>query len=403
METAIASRPSAIRFPATAAMPDLIHDFVAWLDRPPKTTRTYLCNLRQFVAWLRYSSIIEPIREDIINYRDWLQTEHVCIALDNDSVSGWKYRTDDHGEPLKIVCKPNTVAQYLRSVRQLFAFAAAHGRAPADIAQNIHAPKLQTGIHRKDALTGPDVVAIEQDIAARSEIRTEAAADALKDSAGRIQRSREQGKRLYAMYLLTVTAGLRTIEISRANVKDLEQKGGQTWLYIWGKGHSEPDEKKALAPEAAAAILDYLQSRSDRARITGNSPLFVSTGNRSGGRRLATTTISTMLKTAMKEAGFNSERLTAHSLRHTAGTGVMAMTKNLFATQQYMRHKNPATTEIYLHVDSEQTDAAIARNLYGYYHGSESEDPREQLDKILSRMSPQQLEQMKTIAEAMAK
>ena len=58
-----------------------------------------------------------------------------------------------------------------------------------------------------------------------------------------MKRSTEQGKRLYAMYLLAVNAGLRTIEISRANIKDLETKGGKTWLYIWGKGHSEADQK----------------------------------------------------------------------------------------------------------------------------------------------------------------
>lgn len=63
--------------------------------------------------------------------------------------------------------------------------------------------------------------------------RTQAAQEARKDTAGRMQRSGEQGKRLYAIYLLAVNAGLRTIEISRANVKDLETKGGQSWLYIW--------------------------------------------------------------------------------------------------------------------------------------------------------------------------
>ena len=74
------------------------------------------------------------------------------------------------------------------------------------------------------------------------------------------KRETEQGKRLFAMYLLTVTAGLRTIEISRANVKDLETKNGQTWLYIHGKGHTEADTKKAIAPEVAAALQEYLEA-----------------------------------------------------------------------------------------------------------------------------------------------
>ena len=75
-----------------------------------------------------------------------------------------------------------------------------------------------------------------------------------------------------------------------------------------------------------------------------------------------------MLKKAMQDAGYNSERLTAHSLRHTAGTAVMEMTGDLYRTQQYMRHSNPATTEIYLHVNTDRQDAETARDLYAYYH-----------------------------------
>ena len=122
-----------------------------------------------------------------------------------------------------------------------------------------------------------------------------------------------------------------------------------------------------IAPEVAAAIKDYLKSRSDR--LTGTAPLFVSTGNRSRGKRIAPTTISTMLKKAMQQAGFDSERITAHSLRHTAGTAVQELTGNIYATQKYMRHSNPATTEIYLHNDTEKAEVSIAQQLYNLYHG----------------------------------
>ena len=383
--------------PAQDFNPGLFDDFVAWIDRSEKTTRTYLTNLKQFMAWLKYAAVVNPIRQDIISYRQWLTAEHEAIKLDPDSITGWKYRTDAHGNPLKINCKPNTIAQYLRSVCQFFRWTAANGYYP-DIAANIHAPKLRHDRHSKEALTAPEVLAIEKSIAQRAQERTQAAQNAQKDTAGRMQRSTEQGKRLYAMYLLAVNAGLRTVEISRANIKDLETKGGQTWLYIWGKGHTEPDQRKPLAPEVAAAVKEYLKSRTDKP--TGNSPLFVSTGNRSGGKRIATTTISTMLKRAMQEAGFDSERITAHSLRHTAGTNVQEITGNLYATQLYMRHSNPATTEIYLHNDTEKAEAGIAQQLYNHYHGSGS--GRGTLEELLNKLSPQQLEQLTGIAAAMA-
>ena len=384
--------------PAQDFNPGLFDDFKAWIDRSEKTARSYTTNFRQFIAWLKYAAIRNPQRQDIISYRQWLTAEHEAIKLDPQSVTGWKYRTDSAGNRLRITCKPNTIAQYLRSVCQFFRWTAANNLYP-DIAANIHAPKLRHDRHSKEALTAPEVLAIEKSIAQRAQERTQAAQNAQKDTAGRIQRSTEQGKRIYAMYLLAVNAGLRTVEISRANIKDLETKGGQTWLYIWGKGHTEPDQRKPLAPEVAAAVKEYLKSRTDKP--TGNSPLFVSTGNRSGGKRIAPTTISTMLKRAMQEAGFDSERITAHSLRHTAGTNVQEITGNLYATQLYMRHSNPATTEIYLHTETEQAEAGIAQQLYNLYHGTGA-DNRAKLEQLINRMTPQQLEQLTGIAAAMA-
>lgn len=388
--------------PAQQFDPGLFNDFVRWIDRSEKTTRTYLMNLKQFMAWLQYAEVTAPTRQDILSYRDWLTAEHDAITLAPGTANGWTYRTDSTGTPLKMICKPNTTAAYLRSVCQFFKWTAANGLYP-DIAANIHAPKVKHDTHRKDALTPQEVLAIENSIAGKAQEREQAAQEAQKDTAGRMQRSTEQGKRLYAMYLLAVNAGLRTVEISRANVKDLETKGGQTWLYIWGKGHSEPDQRKPLAPEVAAAVKEYLQARSDRP--TGSSPLFVSTGNRSGGKRIATTTISTMLKQAMREAGFDSERLTAHSLRHTAGTAVQELTGDIYTTQKYMRHSNPATTEIYLHNDTEKQEAGIAQQLYNLYHGTAAaqEDSRAQLQTVITTMTPAQLAQLSALAAALAK
>lgn len=398
---AIMMNGTAALVPATDLPPVLFDDFIRFIDRGEQTTRTYITNLKQFAAWLAYRAIRRPARQDIINYRDYLGAEHDAIQLAPGSVSGWTYRTDSTGSRYKVTCKPNTIAQYLRSVCQFFRWTAANGFYP-DIAANIHAPKIRHDVHKKDALTAADVLTIEKSIAAAAEARTETAAAAAKDTAGRISRATEQGKRLFAMYNLAVTAGLRTVELSRANVKDLEVKGGSAYLYIWGKGHAEADTKKPLAPEVYAAIRDYLDSRSDRA--TANSPLFVSTGNRSGGNRIAPTTISTMLKKAMQQAGFDSERITAHSLRHTCGTAAQEVTGNLYATQQYMRHANPATTEIYLHVDQTRQEADTAQRLYNLFHGvTDQGDNRQRLETIVQGMTAAQLEQLTTIAAAMTR
>lgn len=379
----------------------LFDDFIEYIDRGAKTTQTYINNLRQFVAWLHYTETSSPTRQDILLYRQYLTAEHEAITFDPQEPAGWKYRTDNAGDPLKVTCKPNTVKQYLQTVRQFFNWTAANGYYP-NIAANIHAPKIRQDAHKKDALTAAEVLSIEQSITAEATAKAAEAAGKVKDTAGRINRATEQGKRLFAMYQLAVNAGLRTIEISRANIKDLERRNGTAFIYIYGKGHAEADQKKPIAPQVYDALQDYIKSRADKP--TENSPLFVATGNRSGGKRLAATTISTMLKKAMQQAGYNSDRITAHSLRHTAGTNVQELTGNLYLTQQYMRHASPATTEIYLHVDTEQQEAEIAQRLYNKYHNAtDPKDSKAELAAIINNMTAEQLQHLATIAEELAK
>lgn len=380
--------------------PALANSFIAFIDRAERTTQTYLTNIKQFFAWLRFKAITRPDRNDVILYRQWLLSEHEAIQFDPGSPDGWKFRIDRSGNKVLITCKPNTVTGYLRAIAQFFKWTAVNGFYP-NISENVHAPKVKSAAHKKDALTVSEVAAIEGSIIARAAQGAQEAQEATKDKAGRLQRSTEQGKRLLAMYLLAVNAGLRTVEISRACVKDFAVKGGEAWLYVWGKGHTEADTRKALAPAVAVAINDYLKSRTDN--VTGASPLFCSTGNRSHGKRIAPTTISVMLKEAMKEAGYNSERLTAHSLRHTAGTAVQEISGDLFATQRYMRHADPKTTEIYLHNDTGKQDASLAKRLFDYFHSNGTEQPNlSRLDQAAARLTPEQVLQLTKLAEAMA-
>lgn len=394
------STPAAVIQTAQELPARLFDDFIAYIDRPGKTEKTYITNLRQFAAYMAYKAIRSPQRADVIAYRDYLGQEHDAIQLDPDSPQGWTYRTTAAGKRYTITCKPNTIAQYLRSVRAFFSWTAAAGYYP-NIAANIHPPKIRQDFHRKDALHAADVATVEQSISLQAQEKAAQAAQERKDTAGRVERATEQGARLQAMFTLAVNAGLRTVEISRANVRDIEVKDGQAYIYIWGKGHTEADTKKPLAPEVYQAIRAYLEIRSDRP--TANSPLFVSTGNRSGGQRIAETTISRMLKKALQGAGFDSDRITAHSLRHTAGTAVMELTGNLYTSQQYMRHASPMTTEIYLHNDTAAQEAETARALYNLYHGiSTGDNARAKLEGILDRLTPAKIDQLAGIAAAMA-
>ena len=124
MDTAITTSTQAAIIPAQDLQAGLFDEFIAFIDRPGKTEKTYITNLRQFVAWLRYKAISRPRRQDILSYRDYLGREHDAIQLD-DSPRGWTYRTTAAGKRFKITCRPNTIAQYLRSVRAFFSWTAA--------------------------------------------------------------------------------------------------------------------------------------------------------------------------------------------------------------------------------------------------------------------------------------
>lgn len=323
-----------------------IDDYCRYLDRSKNTTITYTKNLRSFFAWLCMEGIRRPIREDVMEYRSWLLSAHYAIKLDLRTASGWSYQMNGSGQRMRIKCKPATVALYLRSVCAFFSWAELEGLYP-NIAKGIHAPKIRNDFHKKDAMEPEEIRQLLQH---------------MDSNPGSTRQEKEQRARIRAIILLAVTAGLRTIEISRATIGDLEIRGGRAWLYIWGKGHSEPDQRKALAKGTYEAIKAYLDLRQDPMRP--DAPLFMATGNRSAGGPVLPTTISTWIKREMQAAGYDSERLTAHSLRHTAGTMAQRISGDLYLTQRYMRHSNPATTEIYLHTDTGAQEAGIADQLF---------------------------------------
>ena len=59
--------------------------------------------------------------------------------------------------------------------------------------------------------------------------------------------------------------------------------------------------------------------------------------------------MSGIVKDRLVAAGYDSSRLTAHSLRHTAVTLSLLGGEDLQKVQQFARHSNLATTMIYAH------------------------------------------------------
>lgn len=291
--TMIATQPQGLT--AQAGLQAFYSRFIAYLDSKPRTVQTYNSALHQFFSWLADRGINQPQRDHILAYRDDLLTR----------------------------AKPTTVQAYMVAVRLFFRWTAQEGLYP-DIADKIKGAKLNGKRHKRDALTAEQVRTILQ----------------------AINQGTPQGRRDYAIVALMVTGGLRDIEVVQANIEDMRQGPGGTVLYIQGKGWDSKDEYISLARPVEDGIKAYLAARGEH---DGKAPLFASISNNSKGGRMSTRSISAIVKGHMRAAGIDSERLTAHSLRHTAGTLNLLNGGTLQETQQLLRHSNINTTMIYLH------------------------------------------------------
>lgn len=278
-----------------AITPDLYRRYINYLDVSAKTADTYNKALKQLFNYFAENGITQPGRQDILAFRSELEaTGH----------------------------KPTTIQNYITAVRLFFRWLEQENLYP-NIADHIKGAKLNRD-HKKDYLTA-------------------AQCKQILDS---IERDTLQGKRDYALMLLMLTGGLRTIEIARANIEDLRTAADSTVLYIQGKGKQEKADYIKISDPTEKALRAYFKARG---KTSPQSPLFASTSNNSKGGGLTTRSISGIVKSRMQAAGFDSERLTAHSLRHTAVTLSLLAGEKLEDVQQFARHTNIATTMIYNH------------------------------------------------------
>lgn len=269
--------------------------FINYLDASPKTIETYKKAIRQFFNYLGVHGIRQPQREDVLAFRDDLKASGL---------------------------KPTTVQNYITATRIFFKWTEQEGLYP-NIAEHVKGAKLDKN-HKKDYLTSSQA----------------------KEVLANIKTDTEEGLRNYAILSLMVTGGLRTIEVSRADVGDLRTLGESTVLYIQGKGREEKTEYIKISAPVEKAIRTYLKARGN---VEEDQPLFTSTSNNSRGKRISTRTVSAVAKNALKNAGYDSARLTAHSLRHTAITLALLAGRDITEVQQFARHANLNTTMIYNH------------------------------------------------------
>ena len=264
--------------------------FINYIDVKPKSAETYTKAIKQFNTYIQENNISQPTREDIINFRDSLKETH----------------------------KPNTIQLYLTAVKLFFKWLEQEG-IYKNVADKVKAPK-QDKSHKKSYLTA--------------------------NQCNKLLETANGNKRDYAILVLMLTTGLRTIEVVRANIEDLDVIGNQAVLFIQGKGRDDKTDYVKLDVVIDEAIRDYLKTRKT---AKGTEPLFTSDSNhKTNEGRLTTRSISRIVKNSLIESGFNSERLTAHSLRHTTAHLNLENGATVEETKELLRHANVSTTYIYI-------------------------------------------------------
>lgn len=272
------------------------HQFAADLDAGGKTRETYARALRRYRRYLEDANLgeFEATRETVLDYRRTLEEEGKSAA---------------------------TVNCYLTAVRSFYRWAETRRTYP-NVAAGIKGERINTR-GAKDSLT------------------REQAAEIIA-----VDRTDLKGLRDRAMINLMVRRGLRTVEVTRANIGDIRQLNGEAVLYVQGKGYADKGEFVVLGNECLEPIYEYLEARGESDPA---APLFAATGNRNRGGRMTTRSISRVVKDRMASCGISSARLTAHSLRHTAVTFALLGGATVQEAQAMARHASIETTMIYAH------------------------------------------------------
>lgn len=209
-----------------------------------------------------------------------------------------------------------TKNKYLATAKIFLKEANRQGFLPADITQNIKTFS-QSKKHKRDGLNDEEMSKLTTAIKELPETPTNA--------------------RLKAIISLLIFQGLRQVEITRLDVKDLDFIGKTA--FIQGKGQDDK-EPINLHPEAIKAIQGYLKGN----RIADGA-LFTSQSNNNKNKRLTTRAIRDIVKKTLNTLGIEK---TTHGFRHYFTTTLIKTYKgDLLEVAQYTRHKSLEMLQVY--------------------------------------------------------
>jgi integrase/recombinase XerD len=150
------------------------------------------------------------------------------------------------------------------------------------------------------------------------------------------------GVRDYAVLTLLARMGLRAGEVAGLGLDDIDWRGGE--LAVAGKGGRT--DRLPLPPDVGEAIVAYL--RQARPPDALDRRVFIRV--RAPHHGLTATGVTQAVAAAARRAGLGT--VSAHRLRHSAATSMLAAGASLTEIGQVLRHRGPLTTSIYAKADT---------------------------------------------------
>ena len=266
-----------------------------------QTLRAYFADVRQHLVWLAGLGLrpAQAGEEELKEFRAYLVEQY----------------------------QVSTVGRKLASVRRFYEMAQARGVIGQNPAAGLKTPADRTA--REEKVKFLTVEAVRRVLAAPN-------------------RNEPKGIRDKAVLVLMALHGLRVIEVSRADLADLDLEAGEAGtLKVLGKGNKE--RGILLTEETREIVKMWLAVRG--LMHSGSPALFLTMhwtdAQREPGQRISTRGLRQMVDGYLLAAGVKREGVSCHALRHSFATLSLAAGANLLAISGALGHSSITTTQVY--------------------------------------------------------
>lgn len=289
-----------------------------------KTQENYSRYLNKFVNWLKMTNNIDIKPHE-------LTADHI-----------WKYRIFLSRFPTSQTKKPlskKTQNYYLIALRNILSYF-----ADRDI-QSLPVEKIKLAKDKTGQI--PKFLSLEQ----------------LEKLFLAPDTSHNIGLRDRAILEVLFSTGLRVAELAALNRDQLKIKLDSEDLELSIKGKGGHVRVIYFSKRAVKSLREYLKIRND-----DDKALFINfrKSNSPTSRRLTARSIERMLEKYSKIAGLPISA-TPHTLRHSYATDLLNQGVDIRTVQEFLGHRNIATTQIYTHVTNKRL-----RDVHRKFHGGKN-------------------------------